>query len=102
MADRNLLSLSGGELTRVTLARALLAQADLLLLDEPTNHLDIDSVEWLERFLVDYGGAYLLVTHDRRLLERVGSRVLAVENGAVAMIGADFATYLRERGALSI
>jgi len=88
-----------GELTRVTLARALLADADLLLLDEPTNHLDIDSVEWLEQFLLDYPKAYVLVTHDRRLLERVGSRVLALEHGAVATVGGDFATYMRERAA---
>jgi ATP-binding cassette subfamily F protein 3 len=100
MLDRPLLSLSGGELTRITLARALLADADLLLLDEPTNHLDIDSVEWLEDFLVGYPKAFVLVTHDRRLLERVGSRVVAIEDdGTVATVGADFATYLREREA---
>jgi len=99
LLDRPLLSTSGGELTRVTLARALLADADLLLLDEPTNHLDIDSVEWLEQYLLDYPKAYVLVTHDRRLLERVGSRVLALEHGVVASIGGDFATYVRERAA---
>jgi ATP-binding cassette subfamily F protein 3 len=97
LLDRPLLSTSGGELTRVTLARALLADADLLLLDEPTNHLDIDSVEWLEQYLLDYPKAYVLVTHDRRLLERVGSRVLALEHGVVATIGGDFSTYIRER-----
>jgi ATP-binding cassette subfamily F protein 3 len=96
MLERDLLSLSGGELTRVTLARALLADADLLLLDEPTNHLDIDSVEWLEGFLSDYERAFLLVTHDRRLLEKVGRRVLAVEHEHVETQGGDFATYLRE------
>ena len=96
MLERNLLSLSGGELTRVTLARALLADADLLLLDEPTNHLDIDSVEWLETFLSDYERAFMLVTHDRRLLEKVGRRVLAVEHEHVETQGGDFATYLRE------
>ncbi len=96
MLDRELLSLSGGELTRVTLARALLADADLLLLDEPTNHLDIDSVEWLEGFLSDYERAFLLVTHDRRLLEKVGRRVFAVEHEHVETQGGDFATYLRE------
>ena len=96
MLERSLLSLSGGELTRVTLARALLADADLLLLDEPTNHLDIDSVEWLETFLSDYERAFMLVTHDRRLLEKVGRRVLAVEHEHVEAQGGDFATYLRE------
>jgi ATP-binding cassette subfamily F protein 3 len=96
MLERNLLSLSGGELTRVTLARALLADADLLLLDEPTNHLDIDSVEWLEGFLAEYPRAFVLVTHDRRLLEKVGQRVLAVEHEHVEVQGGDFATYLRE------
>jgi ATP-binding cassette subfamily F protein 3 len=99
MLDRRLLSLSGGELTRVTLARALLADADLLLLDEPTNHLDIDSVEWLESFLADYPRAFVLVTHDRRLLEKVGRRVLAVEHESVHVQGGDFATYLRESAA---
>ena len=97
--ERRLLSLSGGELTRATLARGLLAAPDLLLLDEPTNHLDIDSVEWLEEYLLAYKGAFVLVTHDRRLLERVGSRVLALEHEQVAGIGADFATYVREREA---
>ncbi len=99
MLERGLLSLSGGELTRVTLARALLADADLLLLDEPTNHLDIDSVEWLEGFLADYPRAFVLVTHDRRLLEKVGRRVFAVEHEHVEVQGGDFATYLRESGA---
>ncbi len=96
MLDRRILSLSGGELTRVALARALLADADLLLLDEPTNHLDIDSVEWLERFLVEYERAFLLVTHDRRLLETVGRRVLAVEHEHVEVQRGDFSTYLKE------
>jgi len=96
MLERGLLSLSGGELTRVTLARALLADADLLLLDEPTNHLDIDSVEWLEGFLTDYPRAFVLVTHDRRLLEKVGKRVLAVEHEHVEVQTGDFATYLKE------
>lgn len=96
LLERNLFSLSGGELTRVTLARALLADADLLLLDEPTNHLDIDSVEWLETFLAEYRRAFVLVTHDRRLLEKVGRRVLAVEHEHVETQSGDFATYLRE------
>jgi len=99
LLERRLLSLSGGELTRVTLARALLADADLLLLDEPTNHLDIDSVEWLEEFLLGYPRAFVLVTHDRRLLERVGSRVLSLEHEHVETMSCDFSTYVREREA---
>jgi ATP-binding cassette, subfamily F, member 3 len=98
MLERGILSLSGGELTRVTLARALLAEADVLLLDEPTNHLDIDSVEWLEEFLLAYPRAFMLVTHDRRLLERVGSRVLSLEQEHIETMATDFATYMRERG----
>ena len=77
----------------------MLFLSDLLMLDEPTNHLDIDSVEWLEQFLLDYPKAYVLVTHDRRLLERVGSRVLALENRVVATVSGDFSTYMRERSA---
>ena len=100
LLERRLLSLSGGELTRVTLARALLADADLLLLDEPTNHLDIDSVEWLEEFLLGYPRAFVLVTHDRRLLERVGSRVLSLEHEHVETMSCDFSTYVREREAI--
>ena len=99
MLERGILSLSGGELTRVTLARALLAEADVLLLDEPTNHLDIDSVEWLEEFLLTYPRAFVLVTHDRRLLERVGSRVLSLEQEHIETMATDFATYMREREA---
>jgi len=76
MLERGLLSLSGGELTRVTLARALLADADLLLLDEPTNHLDIEGVLWLEEFVSRFSFPFLVVTHDRRFLERVTNRVI--------------------------
>lgn len=68
--------LSGGQKTRLGLARLLLAQADLLLLDEPTNHLDIDALEWLEGFLTDYAGAVVIVSHDRAFLDNTITRIL--------------------------
>jgi ATP-binding cassette, subfamily F, member 3 len=74
--DRGLDTFSGGQLTRASLARALAAGADVLLLDEPTNHLDIESLEWLERTLVDLDAAVMLIAHDRWFLEAVGTAVL--------------------------
>jgi ATP-binding cassette subfamily F protein 3 len=79
--DRPLSSFSGGELTRASLARALASRPDLLLLDEPTNHLDIESLEWLEGYLVDVDAAVILVAHDRWFLESVGTSVLELEAG---------------------
>ena len=79
--DRPLASFSGGELTRASLARALASKPDLLLLDEPTNHLDIESLEWLESYLIDVDAAVILVAHDRWFLESVGTSVLELEAG---------------------
>lgn len=72
--------LSGGQRSKLQLARLLLSNADLLLLDEPTNHLDMTSVEWLERFLSDYRGAYIVISHDRYFLDKVTQRTLELEN----------------------
>src|SRR5215210_7796845 len=77
--DRPLRTFSGGQLTRGSLARALAAQPDLLLLDEPTNHLDIESLEWLEKTLLELDAAVVLVAHDRWFLETVGTAVLELE-----------------------
>ncbi|MFL5887514.1 MAG: ABC-F family ATP-binding cassette domain-containing protein [Solirubrobacteraceae bacterium] len=79
--DRPLRTFSGGELTRASLARALVGDPDLLLLDEPTNHLDIESLEWLEKRLTDVDAAVVLVAHDRWFLEAVGTCVLELEGG---------------------
>ncbi len=79
--DRPLASFSGGELTRASLARALASKPDLLLLDEPTNHLDIQSLEWLEQYLIEVDAAVILVAHDRWFLESVGTSVLELEAG---------------------
>ncbi|MQA73467.1 MAG: ATP-binding cassette domain-containing protein [Solirubrobacterales bacterium] len=79
--DRPLDSFSGGELTRASLARVLASKPELLLLDEPTNHLDIESLEWLERYLLALDAAVVLVAHDRWFLESVGTSVLELEAG---------------------
>lgn len=72
--------LSGGQRSKLQLAKLLLSNANLLLLDEPTNHLDIKSVEWLERFLLDYRGAYIVISHDRYFLDKVTTRTIELEN----------------------
>ncbi len=76
----NVNALSGGQRSKLQLAKLLLSDADLLLLDEPTNHLDIRSVEWLERFLADYRGAYIVISHDRYFLDKVTERTIELEN----------------------
>ena len=77
--DTSLDMLSGGQLKRVALARALVVEVDLLVLDEPTNHLDISAIEWLERRLATYRGGLVMVTHDRQLLDRVTTRLVEMD-----------------------
>ena len=72
--------LSGGQRSKLQLTKLLLSDANLLLLDEPTNHLDIQSVEWLEKFLNDYRGAYIVISHDRYFLDKVTNRTIELEN----------------------
>ena len=79
--DRDVETLSGGERRRVALCRLLLSSPDLLLLDEPTNHLDAESVAWLERFLADYKGTVVAVTHDRYFLDNVAGWILELDRG---------------------
>ena len=80
-ADALVRTLSGGWRRRVLLARALVATPSLLLLDEPTNHLDVESIEWLETFLVEYAGAVVFVTHDRAFLRKVATRIVELDRG---------------------
>ena len=83
--DKQTDTLSGGQKTRVALSKLLLSKPDLLLLDEPTNHLDLNSVAWLETFLLNYPGAVLIVSHDRYFLNRVVTKVIEVEYGMIRM-----------------
>jgi ATP-binding cassette subfamily F protein uup len=90
-------TLSGGWRRRVLLARALVGEPDLLLLDEPTNHLDIEAIAWLETFLAEYAGAVMFVTHDRAFLQRLATRIVELDRGALTSCPGDYATYVRRK-----
>ena len=86
-------SLSGGQKKRVALARALVLSPDVLLLDEPTNHLDFSSIEWLEKLLNDFSGSVIFVTHDRRFLDNVATRIVELDRGILTTFKCNFAEY---------
>jgi ATP-binding cassette subfamily F protein uup len=92
-------SLSGGVRKRVALAQALVAEPEVLILDEPTNHLDFASIEWLEGLLKDFRGSVLLVTHDRRFLDNVATRIVELDRGKLSSFPGNFAAYqkIKER-----
>ena len=97
--DRDVASLSGGERRRVALCRLLLSSPDLLLLDEPTNHLDAESVAWLERFLADYKGTVMAVTHDRYFLDNVAGWILELDRGRGLPFQGNYTSWLEQKGA---
>lgn len=95
--DIDFASLSGGLKRRVLLARALVQEPDLLLLDEPTNHLDIESIDWLEEFLLGYKGTLLFVTHDRAFLRKLATRIIELDRGQLTSWPGDYDNYLRRK-----
>jgi ABC transport system ATP-binding/permease protein len=95
--DRAITNLSGGEKRRIALARAIVAQPDFLMLDEPTNHLDPESIEWLAEFLENFGGTFLVVTHDRYFLDRVVNRIVELYDGKFWWHDGNYTDYLLDK-----
>ena len=91
--------LSGGQRSKLILAKLLLSDASLLLLDEPTNHLDIDSVEWLESFLLDYKGGVILISHDRYFLDKVTTKTIELENRKLRCFTGNYSVFLQKKEA---
>ncbi len=99
-ADQEFASLSAGQKRRVLLARGLVEEPQLLLLDEPTNHLDLASIQWLEEFLLEWGGALLFVTHDRAFLRKLATRIVEVDRGKLVGWACDYDTFLVRKEAV--
>ncbi|MFK5676696.1 MULTISPECIES: ATP-binding cassette domain-containing protein [unclassified Ligilactobacillus] len=95
--DRPVDTLSGGQKTRLALAKLLLEKRDLLILDEPTNHLDIATLTWLENYIQSYQGALLIVSHDRYFLDRIVNQVYEIENGTSTHYTGNYSQYVKER-----
>ncbi len=95
--ERHINSLSGGERTRLSLGRLLLQNPDLILLDEPTNHLDIESVTWLESYLLSYKGAVLIVSHDRYFMDKTVTKVIELENAAARTFEGNYSAYAAKK-----
>lgn len=92
--------LSGGQKTRVALGRLLLSKPDIILLDEPTNHLDMESISWLENYLLNYSGAVLIVAHDRYFLDKIVSKIIELDNGNATVFSGNYTDYASKKAIL--
>ncbi len=90
-------TLSGGQKTRVSLGKLLLTKPDIILLDEPTNHLDMDSIAWLETYLINYDGSVIIVAHDRYFLDRVVTKIIELDNGHMNVYQGNYTAYSEKR-----
>ena len=93
-------TLSGGQKTRVALGKLLISKPDILLLDEPTNHLDMESIAWLETYLLNYPGAVFIVSHDRYFLDKVVTKVIEIDAGQVRMYAGNYSAYAEKKAQL--
>ena len=98
--ERQIETLSGGQKTRVALGKLLLSSPDILLLDEPTNHLDMESISWLETYLLNYPGAVFIVSHDRYFLDKVVTKVVEIEAGTIRMYSGNYSAYALKKAQL--
>ena len=98
--NKQVATLSGGQKTRVALGKLLISKPDILLLDEPTNHLDMESIAWLETYLLNYPGAVFIVSHDRYFLDKVVTKVIEIENGHVRMYSGNYSAYAEKKAQL--
>lgn len=98
--EQKVSTLSGGQKTRVALGKLLLQKPDLLMLDEPTNHLDMNSIRWLETYLMNYKGTVLVVSHDRYFLDRTVTKIIEIENGKSTLFGGNYSVYAERKKAL--
>ena len=93
-------TLSGGQKTRIALGKLLLQKPDLIILDEPTNHLDLNSIAWLETYLLNYKGAVLIVSHDRYFLDKIATKIIEIDNGNVMVFHGNYSDYARQKEVL--
>ena len=98
--NKQVATLSGGQKTRVALGKLLISKPDILLLDEPTNHLDMESISWLETYLLNYPGAVFIVSHDRYFLDKVVTKVVEIEAGHVRMYSGNYSAYAEKKAQL--
>lgn len=93
-------TLSGGQKTRVSLGKLLLSKPDIIMLDEPTNHLDMESISWLENYLLNYNGAVLIVAHDRYFLDKIVSKIIEIDNGDCTVFSGNYTDYASKKAIL--